>query len=159
MISSFPWFAHARNRALPQDPLLFFLAIGSWPLGTPLWKWILKNKRAGYKIDNDLKSRKLILNNKDTLLENEKSLLDPMLLKLLELGAEPLSPLSTVWHRYNKTNIWINAFKHLNTFGQDNYISITVPWKLTNIYHLDYLWSPPPSGHLWGLLGTFSSWP
>ena len=48
---------------------------------------------------------KLILDNKDILLENEKSLPDPMLLMLLQLGVEPFSPLSsgpTVWHKYNK---------------------------------------------------------
>jgi len=52
-----------------------------------------------------MQEMKLILDNKYTLLVNEKSLPDPMLLMLLQLGAEPLSPLSsgpTVWHRYNK---------------------------------------------------------
>lgn len=37
----------------------------------------------------------LILDDKDTRLENEKSLPDPILLILLQLGADPLSPLSS----------------------------------------------------------------
>lgn len=54
---------------------------------------------SGGKITQDMK---ISLDNKDTLLQNEKSLPDPMLAMLLQLGAEPLSSGPTEWHRYNK---------------------------------------------------------